>query len=167
MGPLEITANAEKVVESIRNYSRSQRELWQRVPWLALEADGRNGYCDTYARAYSTGCWALEGSVSRGYYSVYVNLFTGELVSAYSVPDDFSVISEVPKVSNLRPADNREVLKFALSLDELDAKKLISELEEEAKEPILPPYNPIGQEVWRNEIRRDLNLKKIYVRNSR
>ena len=38
MNRLEIIANAEKVVKSIRDYSQSQKKQWQRIPLLALEA---------------------------------------------------------------------------------------------------------------------------------
>ncbi len=84
MKPLEIVTGAEKIVEFVRDYSRSQKEFWQRIPLLALEADGRDGFYDNYYRAYRQGFWALQSSVSRGYYSVYVDLSTGELVDAYS-----------------------------------------------------------------------------------
>ncbi len=134
MKSLEIIANAEKVVREIHDYSRSQKELWQRIPLLALEADGRTGFSDNYSRAYHNGFWALEGSVSSGHYSVYVDLATGELVDAYSASRSFSVCDiDVPKDSTLKPARNVEVLNLAFNLDELDAQKIVASLEEQAK----------------------------------
>ena len=153
MDSAKIIKNVEKVIEDIRNYSTSQKELWQKVPLLALEADGRMGFKDTYARAYNQGFWALEGSVNNGYYSVYVDLATGDLINFYAS------LNQV-----FEPAGEGSVLKLALNLNELDAKRIVTNLEEEAKKPYSSHYNPDKHEEWRDKKRAALNLQEFYVR---
>ncbi|MDP3640785.1 MAG: hypothetical protein Q8R53_06340 [Nanoarchaeota archaeon] len=164
MNPLEIIANAEKVVEDIHNYSRSQKELWQKIPLLALEADGRTSSNGNYYRAYHSGFWGLDNG-SDQCRSVYVDLATGELVDAYSAfshffPGDVAV----PKKSVLKPAREEEVLKLAFNLEELDAKNIVASLEEEAKERYSSYYNLKEQKGWRDELRTKLHLPEFYVR---
>ena len=118
---LEIIANVEKVVEEIRDYSKSQIKLWQRIPLLALEADGRTGFRGNYSKAYHNGFWALDGSFSDGHYLVYVDLSNGELVDEYV----------------LKPARNKEVLQLVFNLEELDAQKIVTSLEKNPKNHIL------------------------------
>ena len=165
MSPLETIVAAEKVVKDMRDYSRSQKELWQRIPLLALEADGRTGFSDNYSRAYRSGFWALDESVSGGDYLVYVDLATGELVDAYSASSSISVCDvDVPKDSALTPAREEEVLKLALNLDGLDAQQIVTSLEEEARAPYSSYYDLKEQEAWRTETRTELNLPQFYVR---
>ncbi len=165
MKQLKIIADAEKLAEGIRNYSKAQKKLWQRVPLLALEADGRDGFLDNYSRAYDTGFWALEAGIRDGCYSVYVDLATGELVDAYSASGGFSVCDiDVPKESKIKPAGKEDVLTLAFRLDELDARKLVNSLERKAKEPYPSYYNPEEQEAWRDKKRKELNLQELFVR---
>jgi len=153
MDSAKMIKNVEKVIEDIRNYTTSQKELWQKVPLLALEADGRTGFKDNYSRAYNHGFWALEGSVNNGYYSVYVDLATGDLINPY-----------VSLNRVFEPAGKESVLKLALNLNELDAQRIVTNLEEKAQKPYSSFYNLDKHEEWRNETRAKLNLQEFYVR---
>ena len=136
------------LVEMIREHSRSQKELWRQVPYLALEADGRDGYSDNYSRAYHTGYWAIDAGVVRGHYTVYVDLENGDLVDPYS-PDE--------------PAWDGDVLRLANSVKELNAKKILKELKEEAQEPTHAAIEHPPKR-WRKRLRKELGLKKLYTR---
>lgn len=165
MKPLEIVASAEQVVETVRDYARSQKKFWQKIPLLALEADGRKGFSDNYSRAYKSGFWALNGSINGGHYSVYVDLATGELVDSYFASNSFSVCdSDVPKDSTITLARNEDILKLVFNLEELDAKKIVSSLKKGAKEKYSSYYNSKEKEAWRNKTRVELNLLEFYVR---
>ena len=153
MDSAKMIKNVGKVIEDIRNYTTSQKELWQKVPLLALEADGRTGFKDNYSRAYNHGFWALEGSINNGYYSVYVDLATGDLINPYSSSDQA-----------FEPAGEERVLKLALNLNELDAQRIVTNLEEKAQQSYSSHYNPDKHEEWRNETRAKLNLQEFYVR---
>jgi len=113
----QIRLLARVMVQRIREYSESQVELWRQVPSWALEADGRSGYSDQYARAYRNKLWAINSSVGLGQrgYTVYVDLFNGALV-------------EVGEGRTCSAKDDR-LLFLALHLDELDAQKVIDSLE--------------------------------------
>lgn len=166
MNPLEILADAVKIVENIQGYSREQKKLWQRIPSLALEADGRTGFSDAYSMAYHKGFWALNAGIEEdGCYSICVDLATGELVQAYSALSDFCQCnSEKPKKSKLIPARRADILTLAFSLDELDAPEIINRLKEKAKKPYCSCYDSKKQAEWRDGLRKELNLKEIFVR---
>jgi hypothetical protein len=159
MGLAEIVAEADKVIESIRDYSRSQKELWRRVPLLALEADGRSGYCDSYSMAYRQGFWPLAAA------PVYVDLASGELLDAYAASGSISICDlDVPKDSVIKPARNADVLRLAHNPGELDATRLIRSLEEHASQAYPSYYKAEEQETWRRKRKAELNLAELYVR---
>ena len=54
------------IVLDIRKLSKSQKNIWQKVPYYALQADGISGYNDAYSRAYRQGYWAIEASAQNG-----------------------------------------------------------------------------------------------------
>lgn len=164
-----VNAAALEIVKDIRDFSLFQKGLWQRVPYLALEANGRKGFSDKYSCAYDSGFWQLDGSIKNGHYYVYVDLETGELVDAASVSGmplnlrDQEVI--VPPRENARkPAKNEDVLGLAFHLDELDASAVISSLEQQIREPYPSYYKAHEQEAWRNDFRQKLGLERIFTR---
>ncbi|MFA6603754.1 MAG: hypothetical protein WCT10_02835 [Patescibacteria group bacterium] len=146
------------LAESIRAYARSQKEQWQLVPWLALEADGRSGYLDNYSRAYNLGVWALRATSSHGCYLIYVDLATGELVQSYTFHNTRG---------KLVTASDREVLVLATHLEELDAAMIVKELQKESKKPTNKFYEPAEQAAWRGKIRRKLGLQPVYAADQR
>ena len=149
-----IVSATAALAENIRTYARSQKELWQLVPWLALEADGRSGYLDNYSRAYHLGVWALRASCSGGSYSVYVDLATGELIRAGTFHWD---------QGKLMPASDDEILMPAANIEELDAASIVKELQKESKKAIAKFYDPDKQAAWRKETRREHGLKPVYT----
>lgn len=115
------------LVKMIRKISEEQIDLWQQIPYLALQADGRTGYSDNYARAYHYGYWAIQSSVNSGYYTVYVCLENGVLVNPRKgTKPDF-------------PASDEDVLRIAMHMAELNASRIIKDLKAQALTPI-PSY---------------------------
>lgn len=158
----KLLASAKELVNSIRELSKSQKDAWQQVPFWALQADGRTGFSDQYSRAYRQGYWAVETTVHKGSYSVYVDLETGELVSAFD-----------PR----KQARNTDVLMIASDPIQIDAVSLVKELSRDAKQPVDTYYNAQKQDKWRQAILKELNLrpnayrrkitpKEVYKRNS-
>lgn len=133
----DIAEKAEAVAEEIREYSRKQKEFWIQVPYLALQADGRSGYSDQYARAYRSGYWALQSSVGHGVYDLMVDLESGEIVSSGQLAF---------------PAKSQRILYLSFSLEELNAKKIVDDLRLAAKDPHASYYKPAEQEKWRKEL---------------
>lgn len=123
----EINRSAVELIEKIRDVSRSQKDLWQMVPFLALQANGRSGYSDQYMRAYQSGYWAVVSSLRDGYYHVFIDLETGDLVEWYGTVQ--------------KKAPDNSVLIIAVNINELDAAKIIDELRAKTKEPIHETYN--------------------------
>lgn len=125
---LEIETGAKDLVERIREYSRSQVELWQQVPLLAREA--KRIRTEKFPRFYSYSeaisnneeYWDLYTAICRSLSSSdfvvapKLCLKTGELVATY--------------VRN-EPAPHREVLGLLHYLDELDAENVITNIKEE------------------------------------
>ncbi len=146
-----ISRAAVALSSDIRRFSRSQEKLWQQIPFLALQADGRSGHSEQYSRAYGYGFWALRSSESGGYFTVYVDLENGDLVN----PHDLA-----------RQASIQDVLRLATTIEELDAKALIKKLEKEAGEKTWEGYDKEKKEAWRNDLFKKLNLKpKTYKRD--
>jgi hypothetical protein len=149
-----IISDASNLVKKIREYSRSQKELWQQVPWLALEADGRTGW--GYSRCYNDGLLELDACKSDGRYQALVDLATGDIINA------FKFYNKVPPKIVL--ADDEEVLRLSFHMDQLDVKKFVGVLKREAKKHYGSYYDPQEQEARKTEIRERSNLQKIYVR---
>jgi len=155
LAQLKLAQLREELVESVREYTRSQKDLWARIPYLALKADGRTGYSDAYLRAYETGYWAIESGRINGYYGVLVDCATGELINPGNTGN---------------PASDDTVLPLASHLNELDAAEIIAELRREGKKPVLIHSSPEKQKEWRREMKntiKRLNLKPVYVRERR
>ena len=141
-----ITRLAVHTVASLRNFCLQQKDLWQKIPHLALRVDERFGYNDFNNTAYSRGYLGLGASInSDGKYSVYVDLETGALVNAAN-PQEL--------------AGEKNVLMLAFTVHRLNAEKIISYIEAQISGPtakILP--DPAKQATWRRsmEIRYGLN----------
>ena len=140
----KLAATSKELVEQIRELSRSQRSLWQQIPFLAVLADGRTGFLDHYSRAYYQGYWAIRASVRDGCFTVYVDLETGELVCSLN--------------PGIKASDN-DLLMIASALDQIDAAAIIEELSTKAKQPIGRFYDPAKQECWRRGIVQERGLK--------
>jgi hypothetical protein len=144
-----IAGNVKTLIADIRAHVRAQRDLWRQVPLAALEADGRTGFNDNYSRAYYHGHWALDASLGVGGvrgYTAYIDLASGELVNAYD-----------PK----RKAPDDAVLALALTMDDLDASKILAFLAQAAQSKISPGYPPTHEQDLQERIaklRKDLRL---------
>ncbi len=115
--PEEIKNKRSELIQLIRDYAKSQKDLWQQVPYLALQADGRGGFSDAYGACYHEGYWTIFSSQmhSIGGYSVIVDCETGELVYPYKKG----------------PAPDHCLL--LINIEELDAEKVIAQLKKRAK----------------------------------
>lgn len=134
----------KELIDTVRKLSIEQKDTWQKVPYLALQADGRTGYSDQYSRAYHQGYWAIEASVRNGSYRIYVDLETGELVSAFD-----------PR----KKARDEDVLLIASNLGQIDAAWLIEKLHSRSLESVGSYYNATKQERWRQETLKEYDLK--------
>ena len=142
----EILKICKELAEKIREISKSQKELWQLVPNLCLEANGRGGYSDHYQWAYTSGYWAL-GSSNDGYmYQLAIDLITGDIVR---LSDDAPLAS-----------DEEIVKTLAINFYELDASGIVEGL----KKDILKGEKDNNKEVkkWRESTRKKLKIEKVY-----
>lgn len=117
-----ISSSAKEIIQQLKEYTIAQQDSWERIPALALEADGRTGFSHLYNSAYHAGLWGINLEQR----TVNVNLFTGELL-----------------------ATDAQALLFALEPEKLDARKIVASLEEKAKAPYASYYKPVEQEQWR------------------
>ena len=147
------TINEQKneLISALRARSRAQTALWQKIPYLALQANGIGGFSDSLAVAYCSGYWRLEPSTANFYgrYSVFVDLATGELVKA---------------ADPSQPAADDDVLLLANDPECLDAQAIIDRLIREAKGTTTASLSLAELKVWRQEQIAELGLKKIYTR---
>ena len=138
MSPLLRIREAQvELAERIREFVRSKKESWQKVPIVALMADGRTGYRDQYRFAYESGYWNLGG------YASAVDLATGELITLHGV------------VGTMNPtlSSDDHVIQYAANLDDLDAESILATLREEAEKSHSERYDVDEQIAWRAGIR--------------
>jgi len=132
----------------IHTYAESQKELWRKVPWLALQADGRTGYLDHWSIAYSNGLWCI--SPSGRDYTEFVDCATGKLVDG-----------------QLRELTEGRLLPLASRLDVLDAETVIEHLLKEAQKE-RPSYYSADQwgraEQLRQKKIKEHKLTEVYER---
>ncbi len=79
----DLEIQKKEYVHNIIEYSKSQVDLWRKIPLLAWEANGRNGWVKTYELAYVENLWAVIDSSNGGYYRVYINILTGEPIDSF------------------------------------------------------------------------------------
>src|SRR3989344_1401763 len=165
----EIGNDAEGLVEKIREYSRSQVDLWQQVPFLAYlcpkyvgkdEKDRKTIGQEKFSKIDNLGTVSLEGYLPVGkliytgsglksYYTVLIDLETGKLVEG-----DANVIC---LAKARKPAKNDHVLALADYIDELDAEKLVTRLKSKVSRRSF--YDSEKREEW-------LDLYRSIERNS-
>jgi len=147
----DITQQKEEYIDMLRAFSVSKREQWRKVPHLALQADGRTGYNEALCTAYRQGFWKIESSISSSHYTVYVDCFTGELVSPFSIDE-----------RELKPAHDSKVLQ--LKIEEINADFVINQLEKWAQEEYPSYYNKEDQDIRREEVRKRFCVKPYFRR---
>ena len=144
--PEKLVVDLNVAVSAIRDYSRSQAEVWQTVPFWALEADGRSGYQDSCGQACQNRSWMIESSASNGIYTVYVDLRNGELM----LPGFGSVLANSGDIARA----------FMRDPNDFDASRLVLQLKESAKAPYMPGFDRVKVEKWREEMRRAYGVKQ-------
>ncbi|MDB5224495.1 MAG: hypothetical protein JWO43_117 [Candidatus Adlerbacteria bacterium] len=144
-----INTAKKQLVADIRDYVRGQQESWRRIPWLALQADGRGRYPEFYSRCYRLGLWSLHFSTGQQYCNL-IDCATGEIVC-----------------STFKPADDAAVLSLAYYLDRVDTSIIIENLQREASKKISSwssRKEHMERAVWRRQLIKELSLTKLYVR---
>ncbi len=136
----------------VSDYCTKQKETWQLVPNLALEADGLSCWSDTYRSAYMHGMWKLG---IRGYkFEPCVDLETGELVW-YS-----------HQQSTFVPLPNNNLLDIAKNIQQINASRVVNNLMEHINCGLQDymPYTKESLERWKSEVRKTLGLGEYYSR---
>jgi|SRR3989344_2389519 len=114
-----IKDEGQKLIRAIGRFSKSQKELWQKLPYLALEADGHNGYSPDLADIYRNGIWPVRSSiVPHSHHYVCVDCATGELISGNAFRAH----------GTIEPPDDGAVLRILFHLEELFARRVIDDL---------------------------------------
>ena len=128
----------------LRLLARSQVAMWQKLPALALEADGRTGHSGDYQKMIARSRLELRGreqSLSeRG--RIDLDLMTGEFKSPHS-----EKLSPDHIVARLDPKS-------------LDAETWIEKLAAEARRPHGSYYDAAEKERWREKLRAKHGLEK-------
>ena len=165
----DLLEQRDSLTEGIREFCRLQKNSWQRVPLLALYANGMGGYNDMYSSAYHHGYWNINSSVTSGHYTVYVDLDSGELIDAGSVSGMAIMDHVLTPTGQMRLADAEDIVR--LDFQDLDAQIVIDNLEARARKDVKKENkyltsNKTPEELtaWHERIRVNLNLQKVYTR---
>jgi hypothetical protein len=144
-----IQEQRDQLIATIRARSLEQKALWQRIPYLALQADGIGGFSDGLKVAYRSGYWRLPPSEVGGHYRAFVDLATGEVVNPYKLEE---------------PAWDDAILSIAKEPDSIEAQAIIDQLEAQAKGTSVASLSLSELKVWRKNLIAELGLEKIYTR---
>lgn len=147
MSHIELIGNLKHwVAEEIREYSRSQVELWRQVPWLALQASGRSHVIGNYNYAYH-GSWILRTREVRLKDLPFVDCATGEILCNHDTvvgPEIDDGIIEISRMPSL-----------------IDAAAIVEQLKAEASAPQpdwVSENEAAKREAWRKDLAQRLNL---------
>ncbi len=149
-----ITLRGLDLVKEIRDFSRSQVDLWKRIPWLALEVNGRTGYDGWLNSASISGIWLVHALLpgDSGRVNALVDLLTGDLIDTAAFLQGGKFV----------PLKDDAVLQFCFAMDRLDASAIVHKLAADADKPHLAHVNVERQLALRENIRRRYNLKPMY-----
>lgn len=116
LGLEKIQKKSMALVKSIRDYASEQREQWQKIPWLALQAEGKEGYDGDYRFCWEYGILKLKDHL-------YVNLAGGEILfvdkGRIDFPSDSCILSLFP-FSNILNADSHiEYLESIMNKEDM------------------------------------------------
>lgn len=140
----------DQMAEIIQDMCRSQVRLWQQVPALVLEAEGRGGFAPQAVASYRYHLWTLI------HWQLYVDLDTGEIVTTH------------PASNTKRRATTREVIEnVAFHIHLIDASAVLAQLVAKIKStPNMDSKltgHPMDIEQWRSDNRTRYNLGKPSV----
>ena len=128
------------LVHEVRAFCRSQASLWQTVPYLALEAQGKGGFSDNLYNCLHTGFWMVTHHGSGGsFVACSIDCATGELANQYA-----SIRQE-----RLVLARAEEILPLCSHLDDLDAELVVVKLTEKSAGVLSGARD--SREVWTRE----------------
>jgi hypothetical protein len=148
MDPKAIKQMQLDYFQALVDYSVTKVAFWRKLPYMALMADGRGGYSDTYRDCYTRGIWA---AVAKGPDYVAIDCTTGLPWDTY-------------KNKHIDPQNYRYHFT-KLKVEDLDAEAIYHELVKYTYKPI-PTFvskHPRDQEIWRNEIIKKYDLKEDYT----
>lgn len=154
----DIKKTARELIEKIKSYSRSQKEEWQKVPYLALEADGRGGYSGQLSAAYELGIWMIDYWYCHGDNPLAIDCTNGEIIRFYTCENELI----------LSKASDKDILGLAYELGyditQIETKKVIKDLKNQAKEKEGDPYHngthgKLSMEKWRTCLRENMELE--------
>lgn len=152
----EIKAARDATVASVRAYCTSQVDLWRKVPWLALQADGRSGAMGSYERAYYDGLWAIDGHTIIS--TTFVDCDTGALVRLMQPQSNrYQIV----------PAWDDRVLQLATKPGVLTASLAITSLTAKAAAPrasYISKDEALKRDQLRAEIAHKYSVTEIYTR---
>jgi hypothetical protein len=130
------------LAEEIRQEIVKKVDIWKKIRYWALEADGRLGFSDRLSYAYTYGIWLIETSSHN--YRAGVDLETGQLIYVAN-----------PNKTPLTDGDVIILLEY-----EIDADKILARLINMAKKPIYEGYDIKENNKWRQKTRKQLGLSK-------
>jgi len=141
----ELKAAADKLFHDLNEYTRSQKYLWQRIPWLALEAVGRGEFM-TVEEAYKLGKWPVKIGLNN---VAWVDLETGELVlSCFG-----------------NQAPNKEgLVQILYHLELVDAREITADLSRWVAKPYRNDQDEMFYPSWKEDVRRSYHVEQVYVR---
>lgn len=120
-----IKQNAHKLADEIRKYCEDQKEIWQTLPYLALQADGVDGFSSDYQICYRYGYWRYWNNSPRGgFLGLSVDCSSGQLVNEPKSDHKKQVIL----------ATDKEVLTYATKPEAFDASEIAEYLKQKSQE---------------------------------
>lgn len=119
----EIAEHGRVLAQEIREWCRSQTPTWQRLPYLALAANGSSRFHKSRISCYESGLWPVPASRAPGKAEVlcFVDCETGELCDEDAWFRDRCLVL----------ASDLDIVQLSFHLADIDAGHLALMLEDE------------------------------------
>lgn len=157
----KLDAQQAKLARTLKEEVSGQVKLWQKVPYLALQADGRSSWSPFYSDAYRFGLWRpayqLPG-ISEAKVAEYpsIDCATGRFVL---VGSRNQILCEVLDSALLMPFLGRDIRHL------LKAGEVVSMLRTTAKRPVSSTVGVAENvENLREHYRELYNVKPVFTR---
>ncbi len=147
----KIDDKRKETVILIRQFIKSQKKLWQKIPYLALQADGRGGFSEHYNRAYTIGYWGIHTVIGL----VYIDCANGRLVT-FTLDRPRKVMDHVVESIHSSSVDAQQIIN-RLTSEQIQQNSRIEYFNGSHKTP----------ELWRKAIDRNYGVYKNYRRKRR
>lgn len=151
----EVNNGITELAEKIRTSSQEQVEIWRRLPYLALRAEGVTGHSDRAYQLYEYGLLRVCDRKAVGLFGTFIDCETGDIQSLEGPADLGKLATDIEVVKAWLPNGSA-----------FDAQQQLQEYQERADRPFASEESERTVRAWQDSRIKALGLilEPAYVR---